>query len=394
MRSTNDNESTTSSRGSSKSSLSLSLNHSTKSKRDIRHGLDDSDDEGHNSDDSIIENVPRINLSPKRKTKKSNDRGNKAKEDYREVMQRLRRPHQSSATLTDTSRDTNKRKPALLETQDVIDPDNWLDDDLGPNKKKQKFLTDSDYAPQAKRRSKELIGDLNSRNRVHKSPTPSPSRRSSTSLAQSPYSGHYSTTPVRNSRLRLNSLSPSPQNHRTDTSRHEKSPFHISPLYSSSPLIDSTNRELVFDDFQIDDDTPIWQNPTPTERRSMTTNFPVRQESTRRRQSTLTDAGFHRVHSPTIEKDSLPDSTTYSASYDDSIPFANESPGVNFSRRSTIKSIAVHIDTELISVPVRSDEVDRLTVGWLVKEAANRFSSLYGRIPDMQLTLNNAVMIH
>lgn len=368
-KSINDCGSTTSSRGSSRSGLSLNTSSRSNAsrKRDIRNRLDLSDDD---SDDSGLGNVPKrpaLREKTLPKPQRALQTKNKARSDYKEVMDRLRHPHQSNQVVS-APHESNKRKPALLSTDNLIG-DDWLDDDLGPCLKKQKFLTDAAYAPQPKQKSsfqapKEPSAHSSkhkeNQSRTSRSPVPSPSRRTSVSPLVSP--------------ARC-SLSPSPHRRRSGPVL-ERSPYHASPLYSSSPLIDSTNRELNFDDFLIDDETPIWQNPGTWETRAPSTSNAggVRHEINRKRQSTLAEAGFSKPVSQSPQKDSMPDSTTYSATYDDSLPFANESVRSTSSRRSEIRSIAVRIDTELISVPVRSEEIDKLTVGWLAKEAASRFS--------------------
>lgn len=306
-----------------------------------------------------------------------------AKYDYKEVMNRLRHPHQNQDLTPPPTTQSSKRRPALLSMDDLVDPDDWLENDLAPSTKKQKFLTDTDYAPNVKTKT---------RNTTSLSPVKS-SRSTATPvhysrLFDSP--PRSSNTPSRVHHV-IDSPSPSPKQRRMAPLSLEKSPIQASPLFSSSPLVDSTNRELSFVDINIDDEIQIWQTGidhggvgwetatnTEEERRKERKKREI--EVLRKKQSRLTDAGFQRrrSHSSSEQTDSIPDSTTQLTPVnvpDDSLPFANDSgSGLNSTRRSAIKSLAVRIDTELISVPVKSDEIDKLTVGWLVKEAASRYA--------------------
>lgn len=71
-----------------------------------------------------------------------------ARLEYKSVMNRLKNPHNEQRYVFDDASEI-KRRAAHLTLQEV-DPDEWLDDDLGPSRKKQKFFngnTPEDKSP-------------------------------------------------------------------------------------------------------------------------------------------------------------------------------------------------------------------------------------------------------
>lgn len=70
-------------------------------------------------------------------------RATKAKQEYRYVMESLKRPHRSSNIDDDSCAYLVSRKPTALLSCEEIDVDNWLDDDLAPETKKRKFVVEN-----------------------------------------------------------------------------------------------------------------------------------------------------------------------------------------------------------------------------------------------------------
>lgn len=79
-----------------------------------------------------------------------------ARQDYKSVMQRLKNPNKDQHYILDNIAEM-KRRSAHLTVQEV-DPDDWLDDDLGPTRKKQKIFNDK--MPENSRESSPDLIDL------------------------------------------------------------------------------------------------------------------------------------------------------------------------------------------------------------------------------------------
>lgn len=230
-------------------------------------------------------------------------------------MSKLRKPHSSSFPSHSPYSDTSdKKQSALISTTNTFD-DNWLEDDLGPKSKKQKFMQEP--------------------------------------LVKTP----------------RNSFSPVKMRSRYSPSPAKK---------KSSQEIDSTINDLsewdvVADDFGFafgdENDVPIWQSTAKATNRL---SLSPRRTNPIKRQSSLLAAGFSRNNeSPiTIQADDIPDSTN------EHLPvFSSPFKGGSVPERLTgLKTIVVKIADELISVPVKAIEIDSLDVGWLVNEVKRRYS--------------------
>jgi hypothetical protein len=99
-------------------------------RRRFNPSFSSNDDEESDKSDGENKNVNKL------KSKKN------AGEEYKNVIKSLRNPFQERKFgECDTLREDKKRSAFLAEKE--IDPDDWLDDDLGPARKKQKFFTDT-----------------------------------------------------------------------------------------------------------------------------------------------------------------------------------------------------------------------------------------------------------
>lgn len=272
--------------------------------RDIRHGLDLSDSES----DSGISYTSKHTVTPKIKPKQTPPLRHtpdefRARSDYKEVMERLRNPHPSSS-LPNVIETQLKRRPALLQVNEV-NHDTWLDDDIGPRAKKQKFM-----------------------------PT---------------------TLTRKSSFTKKSSFNPKP-----------------SPIKSSGTGSQEPSSTVEWDNFGglFDfEEPPLWQQSPHTLSSGRDKSSP--KKVVRKVQSSLIDAGFSRSESP-ILVDSIPDSTVDEIQ----LPLSIGKPQrtLPLDRGQVFKSIAVKIEDEIISVPVKSDEIDRLDIDWLVKEVIRRYS--------------------
>lgn len=65
-----------------------------------------------------------------------------ARLEYRNVMSRLKNPHKNQQVIFDDPIEVKKRSAHL--TAHEVDPDEWLDNDLAPSRKKQKFYNEKD----------------------------------------------------------------------------------------------------------------------------------------------------------------------------------------------------------------------------------------------------------
>ncbi|XP_055842219.1 tonsoku-like protein [Episyrphus balteatus] len=89
---------------------------------------------------------PRKNLypiSPHKKTYSNSPRkSSSAKDEYRSVMEHLKRPNRMQLSTDDDDQSTlPKKRPAFLENEDV-DDDDWLEDDVGQDRKRRKCQND------------------------------------------------------------------------------------------------------------------------------------------------------------------------------------------------------------------------------------------------------------
>ncbi|XP_063699917.1 tonsoku-like protein [Culicoides brevitarsis] len=300
-------------------STSSSGSRHTPKVRNIRKGLDISSD-----DDSEVEfssNTSKITSLVPTKSSETLSEQKRARSDYKEVMSKLRKPHSSNNYSPYSAESTERKQSALISTTNL--DDDWLEDDLGPNRKKQKIIQEP-ILPRAK-----------------------DNFRRSTSFA---------------------------------------SPTKKVP----SQEIDSTIDDLAdwdsvdnFDAFADENDVPLWQSTAKQK-------TPPRKSNPIKRQTSLMGCGFSLRRSDSPRKgDNLPDSTI-----NEHFPviYASPSPVKVVAPVTGLKTIVVKIADELISVPVKVAEIDNLDVEWLVNEVKRRYSNLFGRSPEIRITLDNALV--
>lgn len=290
-------------------STSSSERRKTPKIRNIRQGLDisSSDDE---SDVDISANS-RLTALVSKPSEISEQK--RARSDYKDVMTKLRKPHSSNFPSHSPYFDTNEKKQsALISTSNVTVDDDWLEDDLGPKSKRQKFMQE----PLSKKTSRHSF---------------SPAKVCTT------------ITPAK-----------------------KKSSQEI-----DSTINDLSDWDVVSDGFGFGDenDVPLWQS-TARPKFDPRMSLSPKRHNTIKRQSSLLSAGFSRSQSPkNVQADDIPDSTINE--HWPSMP----SPYVSAPERLTgLKTIVVKISDELISVPVKAIEIDNLDVGWLVNEVKRRYS--------------------
>uniref|UniRef100_A0A336LVF7 CSON005624 protein n=1 Tax=Culicoides sonorensis TaxID=179676 RepID=A0A336LVF7_CULSO len=234
-----------------------------------------------------------------------------------------------STTISSPIHHTSDRKQsALITSESNIRGDDWLEDDLGPKVKKQKILP-------------EVFTTSHTKN---------------TSVR------HYSPSPVKKK--------------------------------SVSQEIDSTSNSLtdcweITDPFGLDDinDVPIWQSNS-TQLSSNYKKSPKNVTSTFKRQKSLLSSGFTRSQSPkNVSLDNIPDSTM-----NEILPVITNVASKVPDKIMGLKTIIVKISDELISMPVKTGEIDNLDIGWLSSEVKRRYLNLFGRCPEIRITLDNALV--
>lgn len=233
--------------------------------------------------------------------------------DYREVMSDVRKGNFQNKfdSIASTFRPIEKvtKRPGMLATNE-ISSDDWLDNDLGPSKKKRRFLCDRAF-------SSDSNISAQRRNSIK-------SNQMSTSL---PYDS--SITSTNDNNIIVND----------DDEDDENSMDAFNVLMSSSGSNSRRKKRL----------------SSSNSNRSMADNVT-------RQQSSLLESGFsrYRVKTPDLSQPSV--SSTVISPYKHS----TTPPIPSF-------SIKVKVEQDLLNVPVNRNNADDLTIEWLAQEAAKRY---------------------
>jgi len=114
-----------------------SIKSQTSQRHNMRYNTDFSDDEreNENNDDDIYYDNKKNSSRDNNNVDEDNIKKT-ARHEYKSVMAKLKNKHKESKFIVDNVEDTRKRSAYLNEAEIAVD--DWLDDDLGPMKKKQK----------------------------------------------------------------------------------------------------------------------------------------------------------------------------------------------------------------------------------------------------------------
>lgn len=266
---------------------------------------DDDDDNDEGSDKSDRENVNKLNK-----------KGKNAGEEYKSVIKSLRNPYRERKfDECDTfDVDTKKRTAYLAEKE--IDPDDWLEDDLAPVRKKQKFFVETTIKTSKERKFREASPHI--------------------------------INSVSSSNVILDS---------DEEGNKEKLDGNISDYDEDVNTIDA------FDVMMNAESGNGGQNVKRKSRR----NSQTKPSSQSKSQSSLFDAGFSRFI------DTAGDfiaSSSRSSSHNSSL---NVSGGIMGVEKQTTTIIKVLIEDEKIIVPIYRDDVTNVKISWLIEEAAKRY---------------------
>lgn len=288
----------------------------TRSSSSQRHSLrftTNFSDESDNDDDSS---------NQENETKES--RRKNAGEDYKSVIDRLRNPYSRESHEQENQKE-NKRRSAYLGAKE-IDPDDWLENDLGHAKKKQKFFNE---------------------NHIDGLPQSSLSSSSSSSIDK------------------LNLVSEKTLNDLLDSDEREKI------IIVGGKVSDyDTNTLDAFDMLMFNT-----EGSNSTRKKSRLAK--VSQNKLSANQSSLFDAGFSRF----IEFSDEAPSTSTKKSFPSPIKSHNSSLSESHNRNSVASSsgekqmtiIKVQIDEEKIIVPINREVANELKISWLIEESAKRY---------------------
>jgi NF-kappa-B inhibitor-like protein 2 len=260
--------------------------------------------------------------------------------EYKNVMQGLRNRYTETGE-NDDDVTMSKRRTGHLNRQEV--GESWLEDDLGPNKKRQKFITDTVF---------EMHG-----------------------------TSHSKSTPIKRLSNPLNEVVLSTEKKKSKENSVPPSAAHD---YSSVISIDELfNEDSVdaFDMMMINEANSVDRSKR---RRSSTSKTSSSSGAQSRQQTSLLDAGFARFRSesPLLEQVSnvglirhksfnrhLPDSTSNVAGF---FNLVEQSPQKT-TALSVPMSVKVKVEDQLLLVPINSTSVNDLTIGWLAEETARRY---------------------
>ncbi|KAG5684679.1 hypothetical protein PVAND_013896 [Polypedilum vanderplanki] len=294
-----------------------------------------------------------------KKKKKLNEESIKktARLEYKNVMQKLKHPHKDIKFSEDDSVESNnssssniKKRSAYLKEQEV-DLDDWLDDDLGPTRKKQKFYNENCLKSSTNEKtSTTLIDCFSQKSNLSRIP-------SSHSLA--------------------NEVDDDIENNVECLSDFDINSLDAFDLMMNTNGGDASKKKIRRN-----------SNSAKIQRRGSNLN-----------QSSLLDAGFSRF----IEYD---DGTRNSYSSPTKALSSSHNSSLNESYNRNISSgivsnqvekqtiIKVQIDEEKIIVPINKDAANELKISWLIDESARRYYCLKGIRPELKLkTADGATLI-
>lgn len=261
----------------------------------------------------------------------------KAKLEYKNVMDRLKNRNNAESRVVEVEA---KRKKAYLESQDV-DFDAWLEDDLGPSKKKQKFFNE----------------------RILDRPRDDGSENDDERVSHKENSLSNSYPKRRSNPLELCSDSDEEEN------MTENTVINLNDLENDS---DNSNSRDAFDFMMNNENARKKTNKTKSKSNQLSLN---RNFSKRTSQSSLLEVGFSKFMDYDDMDYSSPPVTIQSNYNDHSFTNLNES---NTQRNTSAGSekqviIKVQVDNEKIIVPVKQDSINDLKISWLVEETARRY---------------------
>lgn len=268
---------------------------------------------------------------------KKESRKKNAGEDYKNVIGRLRNPYREAEHEADNHNE-HKRRSAYLNAKE-IDPDDWLENDLGHAKKKQKFF---------KEKSLNTFSNIDSL--PQSSPSPSPSSSSS-------------------SIDKFNLLSEKTLNDLLDSDERENKIIVGGKVSDYHDTI--TNTLDAFDMLMFNA-----EGSNPTKRKSRrNSQTKVSQNKNSVNQSSLFDAGFSRFIDFTDETSSC--SSTKKSPINSHNSSLNESLNRNSAASSSVEKqmtiIKVQIEDEKIIVPINREVANELKISWLIEESAKRY---------------------
>lgn len=265
-----------------------------------------------------------------------NNQGNKesrrknAGEDYKNVIERLRRNPNREAREHDNLIE-NKKRSAYLSAKE-IDPDDWLDNDLGHAKKKQKFFNEKNLSN---------IDDL-------------PPQPQTSSLDK------------------FNLLSEKTMNDLLDLDQREDR------VIVGGKVSDyDTNTNTLHDAFDMMMFNAEESYSTKKKSRRNSQTKVSQNKNSSANQSSLLDAGFSRfidftdeIASPSSTKKSFPSPiNSHNSSFNESLN--RNSAASSGEKQMTI--IKVQIDGEKIIVPINREVANELKISWLIEESAKRY---------------------
>ena len=235
------------------------------------------------------------------------DNKKNARHEYKSVMQKLKYPHKESKFAVDNVQDTRKRSAYLKEAEIAVD--DWLDDDLGPSKKKQKKFFNENVIKSTMLEEKSPIKTAQTQNFTRK-----PS---------------------------LNLISSNSDNECENLSDI------ISNSVDAFDVIMSTNGE----------------GSKKKSRRNSNAKLQRRTSN----QSSLLDAGFSKF----IDFDESTRKSYTSSTSSNNYSLNESFNRSNQLEKQTI--IKVQIDDEKIIVPINREAANELKISWLIDESARRY---------------------
>ncbi|XP_062553692.1 tonsoku-like protein [Armigeres subalbatus] len=296
-------------------------------KRPPKNRLDSSDEEQENGQGRSFR---------ERATRRQND----VVDDYRSTIQVLRKGNTVRAQIVSPLKDPNpgpSKRGAFLRNDEI--GDDWLIDDLGPSKKRQKFHSEKDYVETSKRTPK--------RNNNRESSPPAQTPPVSARAAVSAVLDFDSEEPE------LVSMPPVARNGRSSSEEKEPDAYQI--LMNASGRSFSRKRS----------------SQSKLSRRSST--------GSNSNQISLLEAGFEKSNrsvTPPLEM------VVSRGSIEQAAP---ETP----SKCTPTNIIRVLVESEPIDVSYDPEQLSKLSVDWLVQQVTKRFVIKNGKKPILKLLRSN-----
>lgn len=259
--------------------------------------------------------------------------------DYREVMEDIRKGNQKNKVeiLGDTLRPVEKiSKRSGLLAENELDYDNWLEDDVGPSRKKRRYTSDPEIQGETSGNARDQTSHGSGKRKLQS--------------ASHFYDNDVSSTLENNTHAAIANVIDDSDNTSDDSSRDA---FNI--LMSSNGTGGRTKK----------------RKPSFSSNRSTS-------DGNLRQQSSLLENGFsrHRIESP--------DTSQYSVSSTVISPFKHSMGPVSTA------SVKVKVKDDLLNVPVNRNVTDDLTIEWLAEEAAKRYYKyIYFVVVPINFSISN-----